>query len=102
MNEPKHSHSTLAAAVLASDVCAMSASQHWPAAEDHYMPDPQLTPGATMNVSAAECCQPGYAGGARDVSEGQKRGRLCPLWHQKAQARSVRSRSPNFLGARRQ
>lgn len=36
------------------------------------LPDPQLTPGATFNVSTATVCRRGYAASVRDVPESEK------------------------------
>jgi hypothetical protein len=36
------------------------------------MPDPALTPGVALPVTAAEVCVPGYASSVRDVSESDK------------------------------
>ena len=38
-----------------------------------YLPDPILTPGETLPVTAIQVCTPGYAGGARNVTEATKR-----------------------------
>ncbi|MEO8293712.1 MAG: HNH endonuclease signature motif containing protein [Actinomycetota bacterium] len=36
------------------------------------VPDPDLTPGARFSVGVGRICRPGYASGARDVSEADK------------------------------
>ncbi|MBA3691178.1 MAG: hypothetical protein H0W82_07175 [Actinobacteria bacterium] len=36
------------------------------------VPDPDLTPGARLAVGVARICRPGYASGARDVSDADK------------------------------
>lgn len=42
-------------------------------ADSGLLPDPKLTPGATMDVQAADVCRPGYAGKVRNVSNALKK-----------------------------
>lgn len=52
----------LVAAVLLTACSSTLSASHWPT-----QPDPKLTPGAVLNVTAAQVCLPGYASKVRNV-----------------------------------
>jgi hypothetical protein len=65
------------------------------------LPDPNLTPGSTFDVTAQDVCTPGYAKKVRNVPEEMKREVYREYGITSHGPRRLRGRSPDFTGTRR-